>query len=195
MYDGVPSNGVPPGRRRLAGARHRARDAEVRDDRVPFLQQDIAGLDVEMDDALAMRVVERQRDLATESDDVVGRKPRLAAQPIAQRLAGGKRRHEIEESAARRSVPDGYFTRVVQRQDVRMRQTGGDLDLARETLAADEARDVGVQHLHRDLASVLRIVGEIHRRHATATRSRVRRDTVRRGRRGIGRAGSASSGA
>jgi hypothetical protein len=119
MYDGVPSNGVPPVGS-SAGARHRARDPEVRDDRVPFLQQDVAGLDVEMDDALTMRVVERERDLAAQSDCLVGREPVLAEQPIAERLASDERRYEVEERRIIRSLGDD-FTRVVQRQDVRMR--------------------------------------------------------------------------
>src|SRR5688572_13955779 len=57
---------------------------------------------------------------------------------------------------------------VVQRQNVWMRQPRGDLDLAQESLASDEASDVGVQHLDRYLASVPRIVGQVDRRHPAA---------------------------
>ena len=57
----------------VGGAGHGARDAEIGDDGVPLVQQDVAGLDVQMHDAATMRVIERERDLATEPDDVVDR--------------------------------------------------------------------------------------------------------------------------
>ena len=41
-------------------------------------------------------------------------------------------------------------TRIVDRQDVRMGEAGGDLDLAQEALGADHRCDFGPEHLQRD---------------------------------------------
>ena len=49
-----------------------------------------------------------------------------------------------------------------------MLQSGGELDLALETLSAERGRDRGQEHFERDKALVLDIVGEIHRRHAAS---------------------------
>ena len=38
---------------------HRQRDAEIRDERLPFVQQNVFRLDVAVNHALAVRVVER----------------------------------------------------------------------------------------------------------------------------------------
>ena len=47
-----------------------------------------------------------------------------------------------------------------------MLEIGGDLDLVEEPLAADDGRQLGPQHFHRDLAIVLDVVREVHRCHA-----------------------------
>src|SRR5947209_28168 len=49
-----------------------------------------------------------------------------------------------------------------------MRQSSRDLDLPREANATALAADLTPQRLHRDLSSVLRILGEIDRRHAAS---------------------------
>ena len=66
----------------------RERDAEVGDERVPVLQQDVLRLDVAMDDAVPVRVVERVGDLARDARRAssIGQLP-LALEPRAQRLA------------------------------------------------------------------------------------------------------------
>ena len=47
-----------------------------------------------------------------------------------------------------------------------MLQVGGGLDLAQKALGADDRGELWLQHLDRDLAIVLEVVGEIDRRHA-----------------------------
>ena len=47
-----------------------------------------------------------------------------------------------------------------------MLQVGGGLDLAQESLGADHGGELGAQHLDRDLAVVLEVVGEVDRGHA-----------------------------
>src|SRR5689334_18345632 len=54
---------------------------------------------------------------------------------------------------------------------MRMRKTRGESDFANEALGADRVRDIRPQHLERDVALVLGVVGEIHRRHPTGAES------------------------
>ena len=58
------------------------------------------------------------------------------------------------------------FTRVEQRQNVRMLQIRRGLDLGQKPLGADDGGELGAQDLDRDLAVVLQILGEVHRGHA-----------------------------
>jgi hypothetical protein len=57
--------------------------------------------------------------------------------------------------------------RIEQGEDVRVLQVGGGLDLGEEPLGADHGGQLGPEHLDRDLAVVLQVVGEVHRGHAT----------------------------
>src|SRR5687767_8801919 len=57
----------------LAGRGQRAGDAEIRDDRVPFLEQNVLGLDVAVDETLAGRVVQRARDFTGDPERIVQR--------------------------------------------------------------------------------------------------------------------------
>ena len=84
----------------------------------------------------------------------------LAGQPLAQRLALDVRHHVVEQAVD--------VARVVQRQDVRMVQPGGDVDLAEEPLPADRGGDLGVEDLDRDAAVVLLVLGQVDRGHPAA---------------------------
>ncbi|HET8625532.1 MAG TPA: hypothetical protein VFM14_18370 [Gemmatimonadales bacterium] len=55
---------------------------------------------------------------------------------------------------------------VVQREDRRVLELGGDLDLAKKALGAEQRGEVRVQDLHRDFAVVLQVLGEVDRSHA-----------------------------
>ena len=56
-----------------------------------------------------------------------------------------------------------------QRNDVRLLELGGELDLARETLGRDAGGEVGAQDLHNDVALERRIAGEEEAAHPAAT--------------------------
>ena len=64
-----------PGSRQAipTGFGERERDAEVRDQRLAVVQEDVLGLDVAMDDALPVCVVERAGDLSHDSNRLVHR--------------------------------------------------------------------------------------------------------------------------
>ena len=62
------------------------------------LQQDVLGLDVAMDDAAPVGVVERGGDFRREADGVVDGQLLLAGEPVAQRLALDERHHVVQEA-------------------------------------------------------------------------------------------------
>ena len=140
---------------RLAG---RERDAEVRDQRPPIVQEDVLRLDVAVDDAVAVRIVERRGDLARDADRVVDGELLLAVEPVAQRLALDEG-HDVEEVRVHRS-------RVEERQDVRVLEVRGELDLGEEPLGADHGGELGPQDLERDPPVVSEVCREIDHGHA-----------------------------
>ena len=117
----------------------RARDPEIRHDRVPLIQQDVLRLDVPVNHCLAMRVLER--DPSTSTDDPQLRRRRqaalLAIEPVAQRLSLDVRHHVDTASPF-------TLARVEQREDVRMVELRGELDLhAGNRSAPSEAASSG----------------------------------------------------
>ena len=62
MYCGVPSDSPVCVIRAPPALRNRQRDAEVRHEGLPLVHQDVLGLEVAVNDAVPMRVVERARN-------------------------------------------------------------------------------------------------------------------------------------
>ena len=91
-------------------------------------------------------------------DGFVQRQFSLAANPLAQRLAGDIGHHIVKEAVD--------IARVEQREDVRMLQLGRDLDLTKEPRRPERGGEVFAQHLDRHLAMVLDVLGEVHGGHA-----------------------------
>ena len=58
---------------------------------------------------------------------------------------------------------------VMQREDMGMLKIGRDLDLAEEALGTQDGGQFGLQDLHRHLAVVLQVLGQIDRSHPPAT--------------------------
>ena len=122
------------------------------------MQQDVLGLDVTVNDAVAVGVVECGRHLGRDLDCIVHRQLLLAADPVTHRLPFDVR-HHVEEKAIGLSA-------VVQRQDVRMLEVGGRLDFAEEPLGADDRGEFRPQHLDGDAAVVLDVLRQVHGGHA-----------------------------
>ena len=161
-----------------AGLLHGQGDAEVGDQGGAVLEQRVLRLDVAMDDALAVRVVERRGHLPREPERLVHRELPVAAQPGAQRFPGHVRHDVVEQ-------PVG-LARVDQPEDVRVLEIGGDLDLGQEALAAEDGGELGVEDLDRDLAAVLQVLGEIDRGHAALAQLAHEAIAVGQGRREAG---------
>ena len=140
--------------------RERARDAEVGDERVVPAEEDVLGLDVAVDHPVAVRVLERVGRLAGDAERVLERELFLAREPVAEAFAFDEGHGEPELA--------GRLARVEHREDVRMLEPGGELDLAQEPLGAQRRGELGVQHLERDGAVVPQVVREVDRGHAAA---------------------------
>ena len=101
MYCGVPTTMPVPGEP-LAGLTQRrvgqrARDAEVGDERAAIgREQHVLGLDVAVEHAVLVRVMERGGHFARDPDRLVERQLMLAPEPVAQALALDVRHREPE---------------------------------------------------------------------------------------------------
>jgi hypothetical protein len=139
----------------LRGAVDRARDAEVGEHGVAAGEEDVLGLDVAMDHAALVRVRQRAGHLAPDPHRGLHGQPVVRAEPLAQRVALHVR-HHVEELVV--GLP-----RIVDREDVRVLQAGGELDLAHEALRAERVRQLGMQYLDRDEPLVAHVVREVYR--------------------------------
>src|SRR6267378_4644781 len=146
-------------------------DAEISQQRVVISEQNVLRFYIAVHESVAMRVVQRRADFTGDAQRVVDRKSFLAIEPVAQRAARDERRHVIERSVG--------FTRVDQRNDVRMRETRGDADLAKESLGADRGAELMLQDLDRDFALVLYLLGEVYGCHAAMAEEALDRVPVR----------------
>ncbi len=174
---GRPDGEARPSQVRAAGGADRLGDTEVRDDRMSLREQDVLRFDVAVQHTHAMRVRQRIRHRLGDRQGLLLRE-RAAGWPLellAQRAAVDVR-HDVIEEAAR-------LSRIVQRQDVRVLQPRGNLNLFQETLSAQEGRQAREQHFECDGAVVLLVVGEVHRRHPAASQDAPQRVAV--GERGL----------
>jgi hypothetical protein len=69
-------------------------------------------------------------------------------------------RHDVVQQAV-------DVARVEQREDVRMRKFGGELDFAQEALRADGVRDIRPHHLDRDVPAMAEVERAVHDGHGT----------------------------
>ncbi len=151
------------GHRGAVGVRgQRARDAEVREEDVAIGDEHVVRLHVAVDDPLRMGVRQRVGQLAEDAHGRPDRQALVASQPAAQRFAVDER-HDVEQRAVGR-------TGVEEREDVRMFEMRGGLDLVEKPLGPDRRGDIPFEHLDRDVALVFEVACEVDRRHAAAAK-------------------------
>ena len=114
-----------------------------------------------MHDAVLVRVREPVHDLDEDSDGVADRQLALAHDALAQRLPRNVRHHEVEQPVR--------LTGIEQREDARMLELRGDLDLPLKARGADGRGEIVAEHLDRDLAAVPHIVREVDGGHAAGS--------------------------
>ena len=138
---------------------HCLADAEVGHERMPVLKHDVLGLDVAVDHVVPMRIVERSGHFLRNPHGFGHGELAGSVHPVAERLPFHIG-HHIEERAV-------SFARIVQRQDVRMAESRGELDFAQEPVAAYRLGEVGSHDLDRDVAVMLEVAREVDRGHAS----------------------------
>ena len=99
-------------------------------------EEDVLGLHVPVDDAVPVRVVQRARRLMGDPYGVVEGKLVLALEPVSKGLPFDVRHGKPEEP--------GRLAGVMDREDMRVLEAGGELDLAQETVGAQARRELGV---------------------------------------------------
>ena len=136
-------------------------DAEVRHQRLAGGEEDVLGLDIAMNDAVAVGVVQRPRHFPGNGDRGVHRELRLPIQPVPEGFALDVGHHVVQHVARGAGVE--------QAEDMGVLQAGGELDFLEEAVGAERAGDLGPEHLERDLAGMLEVLREVDGRHAAAT--------------------------
>ena len=155
------------GRRVAGGAEHRARrlgparlgeragQAEVGDAHDAVLvEQEVRGLDVAVQDAARVRVLERGRDVAPDPRGLGDGEVRLLVEDRPQAAALEQLEHH-ERDVVLAPVVDGDDVRVVERR----RDLGLGAEAAEERGVLGER---GVQDLDRDAAPQAGVLGEVH---------------------------------
>ena len=143
----------------LARRRNCLGDTEVGDHRRAAREEDIVGLDVAMDDAAAMRVGERARDVLENAHRLAHRE-RTTRHACAHRFAIDVRHDEVRQLLR--------LSRTQHRHDVRMLQRGGEHDLALEPVDGDAGGEVVRQDFDDDLPAEGVVRGDKDDRHAAA---------------------------
>ena len=132
---------------------------EIHYQRVAAREHHVVGLDVAVHNTLLMRVSQRIHHFANDLYCFVYRQLTVFCDAMPQGLAFDVGHHVVEETVR--------FTGVVQRQDVRVCEIGGYLNLSEESLGTQCGGELGAQYLQRNLAVVLEILREIHGSHPT----------------------------
>src|SRR2546422_731022 len=142
------------------GRGDRPRDPEIAHHGMAGFEEDVLRLDVAMHDIMAVGVAQGVRNLARDLHRLGDRELACSVQPIPQRLSFDVGHHVIQQT--------GGFARIVERQDVRVREAGRDFDLLEKPLRAERRGELGLQHLDSDPAMMLEVLSEIDRRHPAA---------------------------
>jgi hypothetical protein len=155
------------------GVQHPAGDAEVEDAGVvqpPVDQEDVAGLDVAVDDVALVRGRQRLQYPPTQPGHR-RRRQRAAHQALLQRLAGQPLHGDVRLAVRGDAVID-------------IADDAGVAKLGQQGSLLIEASGVGaalaVQDLHRDHLLGVAIDGLVHRAHATRARLALQLETVRK---------------
>ena len=141
------------------GGTEREGDSEIGHHGAAVVQQDVFGFDVAMDHTLPVGIVQCVGHGDGDPDRVIDPELGFAVEAAAERLALDVRHHIVEKPAG--------LAAVEEREDMRVLQRGGGLDLDDEPLGAEDRGELRLEDLERDLPVVLQVAGQVDRGHPT----------------------------
>ena len=136
-----------------AGAAYGERDPEIRYQRGAVMQENVFGLDVAVDDAMPVSIVECRCDFGRDADRIGHRQLLFPVQSVAQALAFDVR-HDVVGGPVR-------LTRVDQAEDVRVLQRRDRADLAHEAFGPDHGGKFRLEDLDGHLAAVPEVLRQV----------------------------------
>ncbi len=154
----------PPARGRAHGECY----PEIGDDHATVAQEDVLGLDVPVNHSLLVRVLQRIGHLGGNLHRLVDAELQLAIELVPQSLPLYVRHGVVQE--LRTALCRGAAA-VVHRQNVRVLEPRHRLDFLDEPLGAEHSRQLGPQHLQRDLPVVLQVLRQVDGGHAAFTKA------------------------
>ncbi len=132
----------------------------------PLCSRMFLGFDIAMNHTLTVCVLQRVGNFSCDPDGLIDAELRLAIEFLPERLALDVRHDVIEKLVSPPVSLSACPATVKQRQHVRMLQAGGRTDLLHKALCTENGSQFGSQHLERNLALVLQVLGQIHGSHA-----------------------------
>jgi hypothetical protein len=111
-----------------------------------------------VNDALFVGILQRRKNVAGDPQCLAQGDVPSPQESLSQRLP----------LDVRHGVPELAFglAKIEERQDVKMAELGGKLDLPEETLRPQARRQLGMDHLQCHRPVLTAIVGQVHRGHA-----------------------------
>ena len=123
-------------------------------------EQHVVWFDVPVHDSIGVRICQRIDDIAQDASDVRHRQLVLSRQARTERLAGDVWHGVVEQPVRRRRGEHG--------DDVRVLETGRQVDLALEAVGAETGRKIGGKDLDDNPPIERGVMHEEHTRHASA---------------------------
>jgi hypothetical protein len=149
---------------------NRSSDSKISDDSVSMREQNVARLDVAVDEPLGVRICECVGNFACYFESVSNGKRTFALDLLFEGRSLDKR-HDVIRQAVN-------FARVENGKDMRMLKARGDVNLSRKSFTTHHAREIGRQDFESDPASVSQVTREVDHRHAATAKLALDRITI-----------------
>jgi hypothetical protein len=136
-----------------------ASEPKVSHQGVTLAHENILGLDVPMNDAVAMSVAQRISDFPGDLQSTLNKQLLLAIQPFAQRFSFHQG-HRVPQLPCR-------FAGVVNGEDMGMLEPGSQPNLPLKSFGSERRSQLGMQNLQCDWAIMAEVVSQVHSGHTT----------------------------